>query len=459
MREIWAQREQDFQKAQRDASSSAYMPGGPGAPPAEPASAGASSLPTSLAQIPDLPDSPGSPGAPGAPGAPGSPQQSLPAPRVVVFGSAAVDITASAAASHAGSTSPGGVALTAGGVGRNLARAAQALLPAGAVRLVSPVGSDALAGVLRAELADGALRTDGLLPRAGRTASCVLFLSAGELSHGVADMGIVETLSAADIAAALPPMPAPAAPGAAPAPAPAPLVVFDLNLAPDAVAALLRECAARGLATFCDPTSVAKTPRLLPGLLAGLAAAGAGGAGGVLGHLAPNVAELDALHAALEPALDDTAAGEAAWAAVNALDLGAEFRAAAEARFAHAPWVARTGALRKLVGLSAFVDNVWLKAGSGGLVSLRFQARRDAHAHAVAHRVRRGRHSGTWLNIRHYPAPAVEGELNTTGAGDTLAGSLIASLSLAGEETESDDMVDAALRRVKATLESHHAVA
>lgn len=410
VREIWAQREQDFQKAQ-NASSSAYFP----APGAQ--AAASTSLPESLAQIPDLPDSPGSQQTP-----------VLPDPSVVVFGSAAVDITASTAQDHPGSTSPGSVQLTAGGVGRNLARAAQALLPDSAVRLVSPVGTDALAAVLKSEMADGALRTDGLLPREGRTASCVLFLTAGELSRGVADMAIVETLSASDIAASLPPSPE--------------LVVFDLNLSSASIAALLKECAERGLRTFCDPTSVAKTPRLLPGLL-----------NGGLTHFAPNLAELDALHVALEPALDDTPAGEASWEAVNALNLGAEFRSAVEARFRSVEWVNQSGAIRKLVGLSPFVDNVWLKAGAGGVLSLRFQDKRDAKG--VSQRIEHGKHRGQWLNIRHYPAPVVEGVLNTTGAGDTLAGSLIAGLATKEEE----NMVDRALERVKATLESHHSVA
>lgn len=416
VREIWAQREQ-IQKQEAHASSAVYMPGVSAAP-------AKNSLPTSLAQIPDLPDHEAC-----------SQQQaeSLPDPSVVVFGSAAVDITASTPTSHPGSTSPGSVQLTAGGVGRNLARAAQALLPSDSVRLVSPVGSDALAGVLRREMADGALRTDGLIPHEGRTASCVLFLAAGELTHGVADMSIVETLSASDIAAALPPADSSASP---------PLVVFDLNLSSTAVATLLNTCAERGLRTFCDPTSVAKTPRLLPGLL-----------NGGLTHFAPNLAELDALHAALEPALDDTPAGEAAWDAVNALNLGAEFRAAIDARFRNIDWISQSGAIRKIVGLSAFVDNVWLKAGAGGVLSLRFQEKRDPKA--VSQRIQSGKHRGEWLNIRHYPAPVVEGVLNTTGAGDTLAGSLIASIV----QGEGEDMVEEALKRVKATLESHHAVA
>ncbi|EJT47357.1 hypothetical protein A1Q1_03828 [Trichosporon asahii var. asahii CBS 2479] len=412
VREIWAQREQDFQKAQ-NASSSAYFP----SPGAQPASSSPKRQLESLAQIPDLPDSPDSQQAP-----------VLPDPSVVVFGSAAVDITASTALDHPGSTSPGSVQLTAGGVGRNLARAAQALLPDNAVQLVSPVGTDGLAAVLKSEMADGALRTDGLLPREGRTASCVLFLSAGELSHGVADMSIVETLSASDIAASLP--------------STAELVVFDLNLSSSSVAALLQTCAERNLRTFCDPTSVAKTPRLLPGLL-----------NGGLTHFAPNLAELDALHSALEPALDDTPAGEAAWEAVNALNLGAEFRAAVESRFRSVDWVGQTGAIRKVVGLTPFMDNVWLKAGAGGVLSLRFQDKRDAKG--VSQRIEHGKHKGQWLNIRHYPAPVVEGVLNTTGAGDTLAGSLISSLSTKEEE----GMVDRALQRVKATLESHHSVA
>lgn len=111
-----------------------------------------------------------------------------------------------------GTTTPGTIRLTPGGVGRNIAEATQNLMKRGAVQLVSTIGADAdtemgksksgtdvdgFGKVLMLEMGSSGLRTDGLEVKVGeRTAGCTLSLGMeGDLSDGVADMTIIESLS------------------------------------------------------------------------------------------------------------------------------------------------------------------------------------------------------------------------------------------------------------------------
>lgn len=139
-----------------------------------------------------------------------SAQSSLPSPSTLVFGSAAVDLTSTSTYSLAPrTTTPGEVFVSPGGVGRNIAEAAQNLLPPNSVQLVSAYGSvsgscesnttepDAFGKLLLFELAGANMRADGLVGKEGRNTSvCSLTLEKdGDLVAGVADMGIVETLT------------------------------------------------------------------------------------------------------------------------------------------------------------------------------------------------------------------------------------------------------------------------
>jgi pseudouridine-5'-phosphate glycosidase/pseudouridine kinase len=127
-------------------------------------------------------------------------------PLVQVFGSAAIDITTRPSIPlQPGTTTPGSIILTPGGVGRNIAEAAQCLLPPGSVQLVSMVGLDTsspgngvdgFGKVLKLEMEGSGMRVDGLIEKEGRTAGCTLSLGMeGDLNDGVADMGIIEGLT------------------------------------------------------------------------------------------------------------------------------------------------------------------------------------------------------------------------------------------------------------------------
>jgi len=132
------------------------------------------------------------------------PTTDLPPPRVIVFGSAAMDLTShSSQPLSPRSTTPGSIYLTPGGVGRNIAEAAQNLLPPKSVMLVSALGTDApnvpdaVGKMLLLEMVQTGMRTDGLIQLDGeRSAACSLVLEGeGDLVNGVADMSIVERLT------------------------------------------------------------------------------------------------------------------------------------------------------------------------------------------------------------------------------------------------------------------------
>lgn len=136
--------------------------------------------------------------------------------QVVVIGASAVDITSQTPAlegGHAGflsqSTTRGTVALSVGGVARNIAEATHRVLSSNYAKLpspdstllISPIGGDSFADVLVKDCENIKLRTDGLLRRTdSRTAVCNMVVdSHGALIGGVADMNITQDTPADEV--------------------------------------------------------------------------------------------------------------------------------------------------------------------------------------------------------------------------------------------------------------------
>jgi pseudouridine-5'-phosphate glycosidase/pseudouridine kinase len=134
---------------------------------------------------------------------PGTPK--LPNPALMIFGSAAIDVQSrSPTKLFPRSTTPGSIFISPGGVARNMAEAAQALLPPGSVKLVYPAAKDLLGSLLHMEMESVGLRTDGLIEPldASATAACSLILDPnGDLTGGVSDMTIVEGLTGESVSA------------------------------------------------------------------------------------------------------------------------------------------------------------------------------------------------------------------------------------------------------------------
>jgi pseudouridylate synthase / pseudouridine kinase len=132
----------------------------------------------------------------------------LTSPKLVVVGSSAVDIICqpdpkSERSLDSGSTTPGLVTLTFGGVARNIAESALRVLSTQnkdehTTMLISPIASDHFAELIIANMKSIGLRTDGLISNnahKSRSATCVMLLDRhGELLHGVADMCITSDL-------------------------------------------------------------------------------------------------------------------------------------------------------------------------------------------------------------------------------------------------------------------------
>lgn len=126
--------------------------------------------------------------------------------KLVVLGSAAIDITSQARDPNASlgqhSTSPGMITTSLGGVGRNIAEAAHGILsgisPAlsRSTLLVSPIGNDAFGRLIVEETSRLGMRIDGLTSiQSHRSAVCNMVLDGkGSLIGGVADMDIIEAL-------------------------------------------------------------------------------------------------------------------------------------------------------------------------------------------------------------------------------------------------------------------------
>lgn len=373
----------------------------------------------------------------------------LPFPRVIVFGSAAIDITAAAPrALVERTTTPGTITLSPGGVGRNIAHAAQKLLPEGDVQLIAAVGGgdgqgrpDRLGLLLQQSMAENGLRTDGLQVVAGaRTAACNLVLeNSGDLVGGVADMAVAEALTDSAVSKVL----------RHDAPSPT-VVAFDCNLACDTIESILIHTKEKdGFTTFADPTSVPKFARLLP-LLHKYPR--------VLDHITPNALELDHMYSYLTDRDDGKG-----WEFVNALNLGAEWRSSVDrlANRASAAWMLDQGVVTKMIACLPWVGSFWLKGGAGGLLRLRLERDKPTpHDYTIAHRVPAPipGTSGQWLCLTYHAPPMITPEeiVSTTGAGDTLAGSLIAGISLDLPERV---YVADAIEAVGRTLRSADAVA
>ncbi|WVF66842.1 hypothetical protein IAT40_001584 [Kwoniella sp. CBS 6097] len=442
-----------------------------------------------------------------------SPLAKLPAPKVLVFGSAAIDLTSTSTNTLVPrTTTPGSVFVSPGGVGRNIAEAAQNLLPPHTVQMISAYGStsislppqaqaasgnrdrltvrggemrepDAFGKLLMLEFASAGLRTDGLIGTEGRsTAVCSLTLERdGDLVAGVADMGIVETLTGDMVEEAIrkykPEM-----------------VAFDTNLLEGVIGTLLRTCQELNIPTFCDPTSTPKLPRILPSLISlypsSLTASSTTMsnlfAHKPLSHLSPNLLELDLLHSLISAACDnDPELDKKIWGYINSLNLGSDWRNAVE-RFTSPVstldptinidrrWMKDEGVVQKMIGCLPFIDSFWLKASHRGLLHLHTSPAKPPTSSANGtsdgqsiYQKLDGIHQGKYLVLTHYPAPKIDpGEIvSTTGAGDTLVGGLVAGL-VGSRSTSSGNgggeneqvWVERALDRVKSSLMSRRAV-
>ena len=174
--------------------------------------------------------------------------------RIMVIGCAAVDITAQALKPSLSdpSTAPGSIDMTVGGVAHNIARAAHAMLEdKRAVVLVAPKADDILGRLMQDDMRVSRMRTDALIQSA-RTPTCNLVLDAnGELVTGIADMRVLDEIMVPEVVAMRLQQHQPN------------FIALDANLQPASLAAALAYATKERVPVLYEPTSTAKCHRIL----------------------------------------------------------------------------------------------------------------------------------------------------------------------------------------------------
>ncbi|KAG2154790.1 Indigoidine synthase A like protein-domain-containing protein [Suillus clintonianus] len=369
-------------------------------------------------------------------------KEQLPNASLIVVGCAAVDITSqpltdSDLGHH--STSPGKVSMSLGGVGRNIAEAAHRVLSSygsefsAETLLVSPVGDDSFGRLLSEETRMLGMRTDGLIPvHGGRSSVCSLLLeTSGGLRAGVADMDLVRNMDghiAREVILARKPK----------------LLAVDGNLSPDALMIVVSECLRNGINVFFEPTSVVKSASILPAIASNLDQL----AWSPIAFASPNLLELT--HVYQQAQLLDLTSHDRWWQVLDGLGLGSKFRmdldllsrreaSNHDTSRGNLAFLVEKGVAQMAINLLPFFRQLVIKCGDLGVIVVMHLAGDDAAEsswstestnHHGRYVVSRSSTSGDIVVLQHFPAMQLPSNalVNTTGAGDSLVGALLAAL-------------------------------
>lgn len=369
-------------------------------------------------------------------------EQPLPNASLIVVGCAAVDITSQPLTDldlgHQ-STSPGKVSISLGGVGRNIAEAAHRVLSSygsefsTATLLVSPVGDDSFGRLLSEETRMLGMRTDGLIPvHGGRSSVCSLLLErSGGLRAGVADMDLIRNMDghlAREIILAHKPK----------------LLAVDGNLSPETLKVVVSECLRNGVDVFFEPTSVVKSASILPAIAGNLNQL----AWSPIAFASPNLLELTHLYQQAQ--FLDLTSHDRWWQVLDGLGLGSKFRtdldllsrrnaSDQDTSRGNLGFLVEKGVAQMAINLLPFFRHLVIKCGDLGVIVVSHFMGDDAAESLWStestnhHRRCVVSHSSTSDDIvvlQHFPAMQLPSDVsvNTTGAGDSLVGALLAAL-------------------------------
>ncbi|KAJ3883357.1 indigoidine synthase A-like protein [Lentinula edodes] len=381
---------------------------------------------------------------------------------LLVFGAAAVDISANAfemASNFAsGSTVPGTIAVSLGGVARNIAEASHRVSPKGSVLLVAPIGNDAFGHLLTEGTANFGMRTDGLLLQKNqRTAVCNMIMdSHGGLTTGIADMAILETKQFQTEAIGMIKRVNPT------------LVIIDGNCSPEIISTVVKLCTEQGIKVFFEPTSVVKSTRILQ------AVENVSSSASPIDFISPNLIELrEIFESANEKSLSSK---PDYWTALDNFSLTSRYRMDLE----HLSRVNVTdkdpskgtlsflldqGAAQMAVRLLPFFRHIVIKCGDKGvLVAMRQSPTsqwRSEQSNIQRHQIVNHSDSDTVV-LSHFSALPVESLANVTGAGDSFVGALASCLVKRPNAFDSSETLTQAIgiaqRAAALTLGSPYAV-
>ncbi|CCL99025.1 uncharacterized protein FIBRA_01034 [Fibroporia radiculosa] len=406
----------------------------------------------------------------------------LPSADLVVFGSAAVDITAQASSATDSSigvhsTMPGTVSLSLGGVARNVAEAAHRILSSrptaelGTALLVSPIGRDSFGRLLVDETRRIGMRTDGFIQMdAARSAICNMVMDGhGGLTGGVADMGIVHTLEGNTALSALR--------GHHPR-----VVALDGNLSQETLKSLLNYCIDNKTTVFYEPTSVPKSIRIFPAIAAALPRLRSSDA--PVSFAAPNLLELARMYEEARSGPLELTAHRHWWDIVDDMAIGSQFRMGLDqlARVnvddqdsskGTLSFLVEKGIAQMAIHLLPFFQHLIIKCGERGVIA----AFRVSSEHGQSspwlqehsnvrgrYIVCRGKSSVGATVLKHFPALPIPKEniVNVTGAGDSLVGSILSSLLHTPTGFEDpvslENVISHAQKAAVLTLQSQYAV-
>ncbi|KAH9004257.1 indigoidine synthase A-like protein [Lactarius hatsudake] len=364
---------------------------------------------------------------------------------LVVVGAAAVDVVAQArtipdANSSCGrhSTSPGTVALHLGGVGRNIAEAAHRVSvskfqsrPSDTV-LVSSVGDDSLGRLLLEEMRRIGMRTNGVITSGEKSAVCNMVLDGfGNLIGGVADMDIVHSIEPEMVISRV----------VKHDPA---LVAMDANVSPAVLKALVQHCNAKDIQSD-EPTSVIKSTSILPAISSALGSDFDGDS--PIKFASPNLLELAELYKCARTEPWELMSHDYWWRTVDKFSIGTEFRSSLD-RLAREN--AGMGTLSFLVdrGIAQMAVNLPSVLSTPLLLAMRFPTDRPTAWAGERTDIQRRQivaHGKSELVvIKHYLAHEIDPQsvVSVTGAGDSLVGAILATLTQNSSTFDTPELVD-----------------
>ncbi|KAG7815847.1 hypothetical protein KL928_005186 [Ogataea angusta] len=364
--------------------------------------------------------------------------------KAVVIGSVALDSTSTVGTVRLHDSCPGRTEYSVGGVGFNVALAAAAVGGPQNVALVSGLNQADVAGkTVMAAFAEHGLRTDGLVDLAGRTAQYTsVHDGRGELVIACADMAIVEQLAPQHVVAKLGQLD----PN---------YVLMDTNVSETVMDAVFDHCNG-ATRLVIEPTSGTKARKLAKTTKLGCFPDNR------VHLVTPTVLELESLYDAFYTAGRFEAVSS--WFNVlDSLNIGSALRNKLEKQPLARKYLEK-GVLQQAFQLLPYFPAILVKDGRNGVVLVEIVGSETAEgapsaAFSVLHRGR----NGLGVLVSHYAAPKIEEKniKSVTGAGDSLAGYLLAKLAqtrglpfAAGR----DALVHGAQRAAVASLHTPNAV-
>ncbi|KAI6153632.1 indigoidine synthase A-like protein [Pisolithus tinctorius] len=359
---------------------------------------------------------------------------------IVVVGCAAVDITSKVQQTPTFSqntTHPGKLTLTLGGVARNIAEAAHRVLAGSedqnsATLLMAPVGEDIFGRLITDLTRSMGMRTDGLsLVPSQQSAVCNVVLdSQGGLETGIADMDLSQLWKGSEVFSVLRhhrPR----------------LLVLDGNISSETMTAIVAEATTSNIEVFFEPTSVAKSTRILPVIAANLGRTSQS----LISYASPNLLELGHLYEEARTTFD-LMSHDHWWRVVDGFSLGSSFRMELD-QLGRAPvsdkapelgdlsFLVNKGVVQMAINLLPFFQHLVIKCGEHGVVVVMRLGHANVGNWSMERSNLQGRYivahsqvSAETIVVQHFPPIHIPpgAVVNTTGAGDTLVGTLLAML-------------------------------